>query len=163
MKRALVLDVANGQVWRDKQRLELPPKAVAVLRYLIEHADRVVSKEELFTAVWPDVVVSEWALTTCLRRLRRVLGERAQTPHYIETVARRGYRWIGEVQSPKPVLSPSATLRIDSAEGSKVQSLQSAIRIPQSWANAGAALAPPPPVCADVVSTTALALESCGP
>jgi len=96
MKRALVsLDAAKGQVWQGKRRLELPPKAFAVLRYLMEHADRVVSKDELLTAVWPGIVVSEWALTTCLRRLRRALGETAQTPQYIETMSRRGYRWIG--------------------------------------------------------------------
>jgi DNA-binding winged helix-turn-helix (wHTH) protein len=88
------LDLQNAWVWQGEQRLTLTPKAFAVLRYLLEHAGRVVTKEELLQTVWMGTVVSEGALTTCMREIRKGLGEGAQAPHYIETVHRRGYRWL---------------------------------------------------------------------
>ncbi len=91
----LWLDFENEWVWRGDQCLQLPPKAFAVLRYLVEHPGRLVGKVELFQTVWPDTVVSEWALTTCIRGIRKALGEKAREPQYIETVHRRGYRFIG--------------------------------------------------------------------
>ena len=98
------VDVPNAWVWQGKQCLTLTPKAFAVLRYLIEHAGRVVTKEELWQAVWAGTVVSEASLTTCIREIRYRLGERAQAPQYIETVHRRGYRWIAPL--PTPALPP---------------------------------------------------------
>src|SRR3989442_3801855 len=95
----LRLDSANEWVWHGEQRLPLTPKAFAVLRYLVDHPGRVVTKEEVLRAVWPDTVVSEWALTTCIRKIRKALGEEAGAPQYIATVHRRGYRLIEPVQS----------------------------------------------------------------
>src|SRR2546426_10981671 len=96
----LRLDIANEWVWHGEQRLQLTPKAFAVLRYLMDHPGRVVTKEEVLRAVWPDTVVSEWVLTTCIRKIRQALGEEAGAPQqYIATVHRRGYRLIGPVQS----------------------------------------------------------------
>src|SRR5437762_8158369 len=112
----LRLDGANEWVWQGEQRLQLTPKAFAVLRYLLDHPGQVVTKEELLRVIWPDTVVSEWALTTCIRKIRQALGEEAQTPQYIATVHRRGYRLIGPVQSLE----------------SRVQSLHSAFRNPHS-------------------------------
>ena len=95
----LRLDSANEWVWHGEQRLQLTPKAFAVLRYLVDHPGQVVTKDELLQEGWPDTVVSEWALTTCMRQIRRALGEEAGAPQYIATVHRRGYRLIGPVQS----------------------------------------------------------------
>src|SRR5438093_2948241 len=95
----LRLDPANEWVWRGEQSLQLTSKAFAVLRYLVEHLGQVVTKEELLRTVWSDTVVSEWALTTCIREIRKTLGEAAGAPQYIATVHRRGYRLIGPVQS----------------------------------------------------------------
>jgi len=67
----LRLDIANEWVWQGEQCLQLTPKAFAVLRYLMEHPGRVVTKEEVLRAVWPATVVSEWALTTCIRKIRK--------------------------------------------------------------------------------------------
>src|SRR5213593_4550280 len=94
----LRLDSANEWVWRGEQSLQLTSKAFAVLRYLVEHLGQVVTKEELLRTVWSDTVVSEWALTTCIREIRKALGEVAGAPQYIATVHRRGYRLIGPVQ-----------------------------------------------------------------
>src|SRR3989442_989995 len=79
----LRLDPANEWVWRGGQSLQLTPKVFAVLRYLVEHRGQVVTKEELRRAVWSDTVVSEWALTTCIREIRKALGEAAGTPQCV--------------------------------------------------------------------------------
>ena len=86
-------------MWRGKQEVRLTGKAAAVLCHLVEHAGQVVTKEELFQAVWPDTVVSEAALTSCIQELRRALHENARKPRYIETVHRRGFRFLGKVVS----------------------------------------------------------------
>src|SRR2546425_3356845 len=95
----LRLDSANEWVWHGEQRLQLTPKAFAVLRYLLDHPGRVVTKEEVLRVIWPDTVVSEWALTRCIRQIRRALRETAGAPQYVATVHRRGYQLIGPVQS----------------------------------------------------------------
>src|SRR5215470_3195248 len=91
------LNIGNEQLWRGDRVLALTPKAFAVLRYLVEHPGQLVTKEEIFQAVWSGTVVSDAALTVCIRELRRALGEAAQEPQYIETVHRRGYRFIAPV------------------------------------------------------------------
>jgi DNA-binding winged helix-turn-helix (wHTH) protein len=68
-----------------------------VLQYLVEHAGQLVTKEALFAAVWPELVVSEGVLTNCIGELRKTLGDAAQVPRFIATVHRRGYRFIAPV------------------------------------------------------------------
>jgi DNA-binding winged helix-turn-helix (wHTH) protein/predicted ATPase len=92
-----LLDFANECVWCDDEPLALTLKAFALLGYLVQHPNRLITKAELFTAVWPGIVVSDWALATCIREIRRVLGDSAKTPHIIETVYRRGYRFLPTV------------------------------------------------------------------
>ena len=96
------LEPDDARLWRGAERLPLRPKSFAVLHYLLQHAGRLVPKDALLQAVWPDVAVSEAMLTICLSELRRVLGETRQAPQFIETVARRGYRFIGAVQRVAP-------------------------------------------------------------
>jgi TolB-like protein/DNA-binding winged helix-turn-helix (wHTH) protein/Tfp pilus assembly protein PilF len=91
------LDPSNERLWRETLEIPLRPKTFAVLRYLVEHAEQLVTKEELLNAVWADTVVGEDALTGCIRDLRKVLGDEAKRPQYIETVHRRGFRFIGAV------------------------------------------------------------------
>lgn len=88
------LDLGSGSLWRGEQLIRLPPKPLAVLAYLAAHAGQVVPKETLLAAVWPEVVVTEGVLKTCLGQIRHILGETAKAPRYIATVHRRGYRFI---------------------------------------------------------------------
>src|SRR2546422_7461434 len=106
----LRLDSANEWVWQGEQRLQLTPKAFAVLRYLMDHPGRLVTKDELLREGWPDTVVSEWALTTCIRQIRKALGEVAGAPQYIATVHRRGDRVI----APITALPPGQRSRVNS-------------------------------------------------
>jgi predicted ATPase/DNA-binding winged helix-turn-helix (wHTH) protein len=80
-----------------------------VLAYLVARAGQLVTKDELLEAVWPETIVSEGVLKTCLAQIRRVLGETAQTPQYIATVHRRGYRFIAPVKMQElPAPTPEA-------------------------------------------------------
>ena len=110
------MDVANEQLWREGRLVPLQAKAFAVLRYLVEHAGRLVTRRELTDAIWPDTVVSESVLRGYIRTLRDVLGDAAERPQFIETAARRGYRFIGPIA---PIPPPPLSLE------SRVQSLVS--------------------------------------
>jgi DNA-binding winged helix-turn-helix (wHTH) protein/tetratricopeptide (TPR) repeat protein len=89
------LDPVTESVWRDAEEIRLRPKTFAVLKHLADRPRRLVTKEELLTAVWPGVVVGDAALTVCVGEIRKFLGDDAQAPRFIETVHRRGYRFIG--------------------------------------------------------------------
>jgi DNA-binding winged helix-turn-helix (wHTH) protein len=99
------LDVGTSLLWRGTRQCRLRPRAVAVLRYLIEHAGQVVSQEELLTALWPGVKVSTGVLKVYVWEIRRALHDRQQRPRFIETLPRRGYRWIAPLSSTPLVLS----------------------------------------------------------
>ena len=94
------LDMANARLWRGGEALRVSPKALAVLYYLVGHPGQLVTKEELFAAVWPGVVVGDAVLTICIGELRKVLGETAKAQQYIETVHKRGYRFIAPLTPP---------------------------------------------------------------
>lgn len=79
---------------RGNQDIRVTPKALAVLCTLAERPGEVVTKDELFRAVWPDTAVTDGALTTCIQELRLALGDNARRPRYIETLHRRGFRFI---------------------------------------------------------------------
>jgi len=82
------LDVANASLRRGKRVLLLTPKAFNVLRYLAEHAGQLVTKDELWRAVWPGVTVTDAALAVCVGEIRKALRDETRTPRYIETVHR---------------------------------------------------------------------------
>src|SRR5215510_1328406 len=96
------LDPLNEQLWRGEELLPVRPKPFAVLRYLVEHAGRLVSKEELRKAVWQHAFISEGVLKGYIRDLRHVLGDDPEAPRFIETVARRGYRFLAAVKQAAP-------------------------------------------------------------
>src|SRR4051794_19964254 len=89
------LDQANARLLRAGQPVAMTPKALHVLHHLASRPDRLVTKDELLSAVWPDVIVSDASVKVCVREIRKALDDGAKTPRYIETVHRRGYRFIG--------------------------------------------------------------------
>ena len=98
----------TGWAWCGERRLDLAPKGFTVLRFLVEHPQRLITKDELFTVAWGDTVVSEASLTSCIRDLRRALDDSSRTPRYIETVHRRGFRFIGPVVAGHASSEPPA-------------------------------------------------------
>lgn len=97
MVEMLYLDRANACIWKEAVAISLTPKAMAVVEYLVAHTGVIATKEALLNSVWADEDVSEYALTSIVRDLRRALGDSTKTPRYIQTVHRRGYRWIGTI------------------------------------------------------------------
>src|SRR5262245_66132703 len=81
---------------RDALAVDLTPKAYALLVALTRTPGRLVSKQELLNEVWPGVVVGEAVLKVVVNEIRRALGDDAQSPRFIATAHRRGYRFVGE-------------------------------------------------------------------
>jgi pimeloyl-ACP methyl ester carboxylesterase len=93
------LDPASGRLYRGRHPVPLTPKAFALLEYLVRAAGKLVSKQDLLTAVWPDVFVGDAVLKVTVRELRKALGDDPRTPRFIETAHRRGYRFIAAVSA----------------------------------------------------------------
>jgi DNA-binding winged helix-turn-helix (wHTH) protein len=105
-----ILDLERGALLLDGSELALRPKTFAVLKYLAEHAGRLVSKDELFAAAWPDVTVTDDALVQSIGELRRALGD--DGARLIKTIPRRGYRFEADVlpDAPPPEGMPSSSV-----------------------------------------------------
>jgi pimeloyl-ACP methyl ester carboxylesterase len=91
------LDPVAGHLYRRNAPVALAPKAFALLQCLAGHAGRLVSKQELLGAVWPGVFVGDAVLKGAIKELRKALGDDSHEPRFIETVHRRGYRFIAHV------------------------------------------------------------------
>jgi class 3 adenylate cyclase/predicted ATPase len=91
------LDPDNACLWRGTQAIALTPKAFDVLHSLVTHPDRLVTKDTLLDAVWPETAVSDAVVRIAIGELRRALGDTAQASRYIATVQRRGYRFLAPV------------------------------------------------------------------
>lgn len=102
---------AAFSILRDGKPLDLEPKAVRVLLFLIENRHRAVTKEEIFNAVWGDTAVTDNALTRIIAQLRRELGDDARQSRYIQTLPTTGYRFIADLRQittePAPATPPS--------------------------------------------------------
>ncbi len=81
----------------DRQPVALTPKAFHTLLCLVERSGNLVTKQELLASVWPNVIVEEAILARNVADLRRALGDDSSTPRYIETLPKRGYRFIAQV------------------------------------------------------------------
>ena len=92
------VDAASYRLLRGSEIVPLSPKIIDLLLYLAARQSALVSKDELFAALWPDVAVTDNALTQAVSELRQALGDDPSTPTYIQTVARRGYRFIAQVE-----------------------------------------------------------------
>lgn len=88
------LDAAKRVLWREGEIVPLPPKTLEVLVVLVDHQGDVVRKEELMRRVWPDTFVEEANLSVNVSTLRKALGEREDGQPYIQTISRRGYRFV---------------------------------------------------------------------
>ena len=92
------LDARERFLQRDGESVSLTPKAFDLLLALVERHGRLVEKEELFQAVWPDTIVEESNLSSNIAIIRKALGEGTNGERYIETVPKRGYRFVAPVR-----------------------------------------------------------------
>src|SRR5438094_1953616 len=95
-----MLDLRAGELCKDGRKIRLQEQPLQVLRMLIEHAGEVVTREEIKQKLWPNDTVVEFdhSINAAIKKLRLALGESAEEPQYVETVARRGYRLLVPVQ-----------------------------------------------------------------
>src|ERR671919_1179622 len=100
-----LVDGGAYRLIKNGQTVPLSPKIIDLLLFLAARPSALVSKDELFRALWPDVAVTDNALTQAISELRQALGDDAANPKYVQTVARRGYRFISPVE---PIASPTA-------------------------------------------------------
>src|SRR5579863_2146266 len=102
------LDTSDQCLWREDVRIALTPKVFAVLRYLVDHPGRLVTQEELLEAIWPDTYVQPEILRKYILELRKVLGDDPKSPRFIETLPKRGYRFVAALgEAPLMPASPS--------------------------------------------------------
>src|SRR6201993_4059653 len=95
------LDTAAGELYRQGTKLRLQDQPLQMLLILLQRAGRVVTREELQQKIWPsDTFVDfDHGINNAIKRLREALGDTAETPHYIETLPRRGYRFLHSITS----------------------------------------------------------------
>jgi len=93
----VIVDLANFRVEKAGRIREITPRAFDVLVFLIENQSRVVEKSELIEIVWKEKFVSDNALSRAIKEVRHAIGDNADAPCYIETIPRRGYRFIAQI------------------------------------------------------------------
>lgn len=111
------LDPAAYRLVRDDAAVPISPKIIDLLLYLVARPSTLVTKDELFGALWPDVAVTDNALTQAVSELRQALEDNPSKPAYIQTVARRGYRFIAPVAVETPEASPRGEVSPARASG----------------------------------------------
>ena len=114
---SLYLD--DKTLWRGEENISITPKMYELLLVLVQNPDRVVEKEYLLRTVWPDSFVEEGNITFNIRQLRKALGDDAQSPAYIETIPRRGYRFVAKVTRPEPEIKTVAATAADASKEEK--------------------------------------------
>ncbi|MEM8684249.1 MAG: winged helix-turn-helix domain-containing protein, partial [Pseudomonadota bacterium] len=95
---------SSRELLQDGSRVDIEPKSFDLLLFLVENRERAVTKNELLDAIWPSQVVTETALTRCIMKTRRVLGDESGSQSLIRTVHGHGYQFVGElIEGPQDV------------------------------------------------------------
>ncbi|HEU4520417.1 MAG TPA: winged helix-turn-helix domain-containing protein [Thermoanaerobaculia bacterium] len=102
------LDPVSVELQRGTIPIQLRPKCFDLLLYFVENPGRLITKDELLRDVWNDVIVNEGTINRTVTSLRASLGDDADAPAYIETVSRRGYKFIAPVESTATTVAPPA-------------------------------------------------------
>src|SRR5262249_56382949 len=100
-------------LWRGDERVPRAAKAFDLLRYLVEHADRLVTQEEILEALWSDTYVNPEVVKKYILGIRKVLGDRREKPDFIRTFPKRGYQFVAPVSDDRQssIVSPAAEAR----------------------------------------------------
>src|SRR5229473_5645507 len=97
-------DLQSGELWKAGKRIKIQSQPFKVLATLLEHPGEIVSREELQLRLWgKDTIVDfDHSLGTAINKIREALGDSAENPRFVETLARRGYRFIGKIDRSEP-------------------------------------------------------------
>jgi TolB-like protein/DNA-binding winged helix-turn-helix (wHTH) protein/Tfp pilus assembly protein PilF len=104
--KAFRLDTTNHLLWRNGDRAPIAPKGFDVLAYLVERAGQVVTQDEVLEALWPETYVNPEVLRKYILEIRKALGDRPDKPEFIETLPKRGYRFIAPVMDESAAEPP---------------------------------------------------------
>jgi DNA-binding winged helix-turn-helix (wHTH) protein len=107
--RTFRMDTANHRLWRGQERVSMTPKAFDLLRYLVEHSDRLVTQSEILAALWPETHVNPEVVKKHVLEIRKALGDRSSQPAFIETFPKRGYQFVAPVRET-PIAAPPAPI-----------------------------------------------------
>jgi DNA-binding winged helix-turn-helix (wHTH) protein len=134
------LDTVNQCLWRcsdvkDDERISLTPKAFSVLRYLVEHAGRLVTHDELLNALWPDTFVQPEVLKSHILDIRTALGDNAKNPRFIETLPKRGYQFIAAVKDASTTTKLAVELPSRKLVGRNPQLAELRNCLQRAWGN----------------------------
>src|SRR2546427_12292825 len=112
---AFELDQDAGELRKQGTRMKLQEQPLQMLQVLLQRPGEVVTREELQQKIWPsDTFVDfDHGINHAIKRLREALGDAAETPHYIETLPRRGYRFIGKIECNAPRMRSLAVLPLE--------------------------------------------------
>lgn len=101
-------DLASGELYKHGRLIHVQEKPFRILAMLLERPGEVVSREEVQKKLWPDGTFVDFdeSLDTALKKLRQALGDSPQNPIFVETIPRRGYRFIAPVEPPRVAISP---------------------------------------------------------
>ena len=116
--KAFRLDTSNHLLWRNGDRVPVAPKAFDVLAYLVENAGRVVTQDEILEALWAETYVNPEVLRKYILEVRKALGDRPDKPEFIETLPKRGYRFVAPVVDENKAESKAESIDESRAEES---------------------------------------------
>src|SRR6516165_5425350 len=105
---AFMAELHSGELYQQGRKITLQQKPVQILAVLLDRAGEVVTREELRREIWPpDTFVDfDHSLKTAISKIREALGDSAEKPRYLETLSRRGYRFIAAVEEPQTAAPP---------------------------------------------------------
>src|SRR5262245_57600907 len=139
------LDTEERILLREGKPLPLTPKDYEILLALVERSGRITEKDELMRKVWPDSFVGEENLARHVSTLRKTLGENSDGPKYIETIPKRGYRFIADVRtiaSGRDERGESAELMVETHSVSRIGAEEEVIEQAAAYPDAGSAPRP---------------------
>src|SRR5215813_828513 len=120
--QAFRLDTANQCLWREQERVAIPPKPYDMLRYLVENPGRLITQNELLEKLWPEIYVNPELIRKYILDIRKILGDRPDKPEFIETVTKRGYRFIASVVD-EDAITPTRPAAIE--DGVRMETIRS--------------------------------------
>ncbi len=101
------IDERTWSLTRDGVAVDLSPRLVEILAHLVLRPGAIVTKDELLDRFWPGVNITDNTLTRAIADIRKALGDSAEQPQFVQTLARRGYRFVGQAASPVPGSRPA--------------------------------------------------------
>src|SRR5258708_35757788 len=125
-----VLDTDRRELCRGRDRVSIEPQVFDLLVFLMQNHDRVVSKDDLIAAIWDGRIVSESTLTSRINAARKAIGDSGRDQKLIRTIARKGFRFVGDLRSQQTGDSPDAAGQPASEIGEAARAIPSPLDRP---------------------------------